>query len=99
MLYAELLKKVDRLGHKVCVELVEVVVEERGKVLGQVIRLLETGAQAVGEGGDVGHVSVVLDFNFFFDRPCEVGVVAVKQPSENSLLNLLVVLLLKEIVL
>jgi hypothetical protein len=99
MLNSKLFEELNWLRDEVSVKLIKIVVEEGREVFRQIVRLLQARAKAVSQCCDVGYVSIVLDLGFFFDSPCEISVVAVEQPSKNSLLNLLVILFLKEIIL
>ena len=91
--------ELDGFGDEVGVELVEALVEEGGEVARQLVRLLQTRAQAVGEGGDVGHVHVLGELGLVLDGALELGVRVGEQPLEDGLLDLLVVFLLEELVL
>jgi len=97
VLHADRLVELQRVGDQISVVLVQLLVEERGEVFGQLVGLLQAGAQAVGEGGDVGHVVVLAELGLVLDALLEVALV-VEQPPKEGLLDLLVVLLLEELV-
>ena len=97
VLHADRLVELQHLGYQVSVEAVQLLVEERSEVLGEVVRLLETAAQSVSKSGDVRHVMVLGHFGLVLDGGLEVAFV-LQQPVEDTFLNLLVVLLLEKVV-
>lgn len=97
MLHANLFVELKGFWDQVCVELVQPLIEERGEVLGQLVRLLEAGSEPIGEGCDVRHVVVLRELRLILDALFQADIV-VKQPPEHRFLDLLVVLFLEEIV-
>lgn len=81
----------------VSVEAKQALVEERSEVLGQLVALLETRPEAVGQRCYVGDVVVLADFGLLLDLGLQLAVVG-QQPAEDGFLDLLVVLLLEELV-
>ena len=93
------LVELNGLRNEVCVELVQVVVEKRCEILGQVIRFLEARPESVGKCCDIGNVHVFIDLGFFLDMTLELSIsVRVEQPLEHSLLNLLIVFFLEKVI-
>ena len=99
MLDVELLEEINRLGHKISIEAIQVVVKERGEVFWQIIGLLKARAEAISQGCDIRHMLVLTDLGLFFDVSLKLSItIATEQPLEDGFLHLLVILLLKEII-
>ena len=62
MLDAESLIQIQRLRNKISVKFVEFFIEEGCEVLGELIRLLQTRPQPIGESCDVWDVVVFGEF-------------------------------------
>ena len=93
------LVEIYRLGNKVSVELVEVVIKKRREVLWQVFGLLKTRSESVCKGGNVRNMLIFLNLGFFLNTFLELSIsICVKQPLEDGLLNLLIVFLFKEVI-
>ena len=99
MLDADLAVEFDGLRDQVRVEFVHALVKERREVTRQLVGLLETGSEPVGQGRDVGHVHVLRELGLLLDSALELGVVVLQEPLEDGLLDLLVVFLFEELVL
>ena len=97
VLHTDSLVELEHFGYEVSVKAVQLLVEESGEVLGQVVRLLETAAQSISESGDVGHVVVLGHLGLVLNSCLQVAFV-LQQPVEDALLDLLVVFLLEELV-
>ena len=99
MLNRQRLEQVNGLGHQVSVKLVQVVAEQRSKILGHFLGLLVAGAEAVRQRRNVRHVIMLIDLSVFFNVALKLGVaVIVQQPFEKGFLNFLVVFVLKELI-
>ena len=72
---AQSLVQVNRLWHQVSVEFVEVRVEQRREILGEIIGLLEARAKAISEGSDIRYVLVLTDFGLFLNMVLELGII------------------------
>ena len=97
VLHAKRLVKLEALRDEVSIELIQALVEQRGEILGQLIRLLQATAQPISEGSDIRHMVILRHLLLALDRLLEVALV-IQHPAEDSVLDLLVVLLLEEIV-
>lgn len=97
VLYADVFVQLESLGDQVRVELEEFLVEKRREVLWEFVALLQTRAQSVRESRDVWNVVVLAQLGLVLDVLLQVAVV-LQQPSEESFLDLLVVLFFKELV-
>ena len=75
MFNAKSLVQVNRLRHQISVEFVEVRVEQRSEILWEIIRLLETRAKAISEGGDIRYVLIFTDFGLFLNMVLELGII------------------------
>ena len=99
MLDGERLEQINGLWHEVCVELVQIVTEKGGEVLGHLFALLQTGSKSVGEGSDIGNVIILGDLLLLINELFEFSIlVLVQEPLKDGLLDFLVVLILKEFI-
>lgn len=99
MLYSQRLVKFDTLGHQVRVKVVELAGEKRCKVFWNLVALLQTRAQPVGQRSDVRHVVVLADLGLLLHVTLELGLpVLAQQPLEDSFLDFLVVLILEKLI-
>ena len=97
MLDAKGLVQLKTLWDEVRVELVELLVEKGGEVLWQLVGLLQTASESIGQSGDIRHMVVLSEFWLILDYGFEITLV-IEKPFEETLLDLLVVLLFEEIV-
>jgi len=74
VLDAECFVEVDGLWHEISVELVEVVVKKRRKVLWKVLRFLKAGSESISKRGDIRNVLVLADLWFILNVFIELGV-------------------------
>lgn len=99
MLDVQNLEKVDGFRHKVGVEFVQTIVEKSCEVLWQVVGLLKARAETVSKCSDIRNVLVLANLGFVLNVILEFSIsFRIQEPLENSFLNLLVILIFKEIV-
>jgi hypothetical protein len=99
VLDADLAVELDSLRDQVRVELVHALVEQCREVSRQLIGLLETGSESVGQSRDVRHMHVLCELRLLLDSALKLRVVVLQEPLEDGLLDLLVVFFLEEFVL
>jgi len=96
VLDAQVLVKLNGLGNQVSIEFVKLLREQRGKVFGDLVGLLQTTTKTVCEGRDVRNMVVFTDLRLLLHVALELGLpVLAQQPLEHRFLDLLVVLTLK----
>lgn len=99
MFYSKRFVKVNTFWNQIRIKVVEPCREERSKIFGYLIALLQTGAEAVGQGSNVGNMVVLTDLGLLLHVTLELGLpVLAEQPLENGFLNLLVVFVLEELI-
>lgn len=100
MLNAQRFVQLQTLGDQVGVELVELLIKQSREIFGEFVRFLQTATQPISKSRDVGDVVVLSQGVFLFesfDCALEISFV-VQQPSEDALLNFLVVFLFEEVI-
>lgn len=101
MLDAKELVELETLRDQVSVKFVEALIEQSGEVFGQLVRLLQTAAQAISQGRDVRNVVVLLENVFLrlvLESSLQVAFV-IEHPAEDALLDLLVVFLFEKVIM
>ena len=98
MLDLQFLVERDRFRDVVGVEFKQLHVKERAEVTAHVLARLETGPQPVGHGCHVRHEVLLGELGGISDCVLDFAVIR-KQPGEDRILDLLVVLLFKELVI
>ena len=97
MLHSNSLVQVQSLWDKIGVKLVQLLIEKSCEIFWKLIRLLKTGSKSIGESSDVRNMMVLTQLRLILNALFQVDVI-IEQPAEHCLLNLLIILLLKEFI-
>ena len=101
VLDAKQLVKLQTLRDQVSVKFVEPLIEQSCEILGQLVRLLQTAAQAISQSRDVWHMVVLLKDVFLelvLESSLQVAFI-IEHPAEDALLDLLVVLFFEKVIM